>query len=156
MRGKQAKKRKLDPDAKYGSVTVSKLINYILKDGKKSVATRLVYSSLESSSEKLQKDPLVVLDMVIKNVGPLVEVRSHRVGGATYQVPIEVSKNRRLALALRWLIQATNDKKGADFATKLSNEMIAAYNNEGNAIKKKIDTHKMADANKAFAHFAKY
>jgi|SRR3989339_474797 len=156
MRGKQAKKRKLDPDAKYGSVTVSKLINYILKDGKKSVATRLVYSSLESSSEKLQKDPLVVLDMVIKNVGPLVEVRSHRVGGATYQVPIEVSKNRRLALALRWLIQATKDKKGADFATKLSNEMIAAYNNEGNAIKKKIDTHKMADANKAFAHFAKY
>lgn len=156
MRGKQAKKRKLDPDSKYGSVTVSKLINYILKDGKKSIATRLVYNSLESSAGKLQKDPLVVLDTVIKNVGPLVEVRSHRVGGATYQVPIEVSKNRRLALALRWLIQATKDKKGADFATKLSNEMIAAYNNEGNAIKKKIDTHKMADANKAFAHFAKY
>lgn len=156
MRGKQAKKRKLDPDSKYGSVTVAKLINYILKDGKKSIATRLVYNSLESSAEKLQKDPLVVLDMVIKNVGPLVEVRSHRVGGATYQVPIEVSKNRRLALALRWLIQATKDKKGADFATKLSNEMIAAYNNEGHAIKKKIDTHKMADANKAFAHFAKY
>lgn len=156
MRGKQAKKRKLDPDSKYGSVTVAKLINYILKDGKKSIATRLVYNSLESSSEKLQKDPLVVLDQVIKNVGPLVEVRSHRVGGATYQVPIEVSKNRRLALALRWLIQATKDKKGANFATKLSNEMIAAYNNEGNAIKKKIDTHKMADANKAFAHFAKY
>lgn len=156
MRGRPAKKRKMIPDSKYGSVTVTKLINYILKDGKKSVATRLVYNSLENSSKKLHKDPLVILDQVIKNVGPLIEVRSHRVGGATYQVPIEVSKNRRLALALRWVIRATKDKKGSDFATKLTNEMISAFNNEGSAVKKKLDTHKMADANKAFAHFAKY
>lgn len=156
MRGKQAKKRKLVADAKYGSIVVSKLINYILKDGKKSLASRLVYDSLKKVSEKLKKEPLVILDQVIKNVGPLVEVRSHRVGGATYQVPMEVQKNRRLILALRWVLKAARDKKGANFTSKLANELDAAYNNEGNAVKKKLDTHKMAEANKAFAHFAKY
>jgi len=156
MRGKRAKKRKLDPDPKYGSIIVSKLTNYILKDGKKSIAQKIIYQSLDIVSEKTKKEPLTVLDQAIKNVGPLMEVRSHRVGGATYQVPVEVPKHRRLALALRWIIGSVQSKKGSSTAKKLSNEIISAYNNEGSAVKKRVDVHKMADANKAFAHFARY
>lgn len=156
MRGKPAKKRILEPDQKYGSIIVSKLINYIMKNGKRGVAEKIVYRSLESASKKMEKEPITILDQAIKNVGPLIEVRSHRVGGATYQVPFEVSKPRRLTLALRWILKAARDKKGASMDKKLSDELMLAFNNEGHAVKKKIDTHKMAEANKAFAHFARF
>lgn len=156
MRGKLIKKRLLDPDPKYGSVTVAKLINYIMKRGKKGVAERIVYDAFDQILTTTKKEPQAVFDLAIKNISPLVEVRSHRIGGATYQVPMEVAKHRRLALALRWIIQAAKNKKGLKMSERLSSEIISASNSEGMAVKKRIDTHKMADANKAFAHFAKY
>src|SRR3989338_8516098 len=112
MRGKPAKKRILEPDSKFGSVTVSKLINYVMERGKKTVAARITYNALDQAAAQLKSQPLIVLEQAVKNTSPLIEVRSHRIGGANYQVPIEVSKNRRLALSLRWIIQAAKSKKG--------------------------------------------
>jgi small subunit ribosomal protein S7 len=155
-RGHQKTKRNtLSPDRKYGSVLVTKFINYLMDCGKKSVAERIVYTALEDSSKKLNTAPLDVLERVLKNVGPIMEVKSKRIGGANYQVPIEVGRERKETLSLRWIIIAAKARKGAPMAEKLSSEFIDACNNTGAAIKKKEDTHRMAEANKAFAHFAR-
>lgn len=149
-------RHELEPDAKYASVTVTKMINYVMENGKKTVATRIVYAAIESAAAKLETDPLNALETAIKNVTPVVEVRGRRVGGANLQVPIEVPRNRRLMLALRWILTSARGAKGKPMADKLAAELIAAYNNEGSAVRKKDETHRMAEANRAFAHFARH
>jgi small subunit ribosomal protein S7 len=156
MRGNSNYTRALDPDQKFGSVTVTKLINYVMLDGKKTVAQKIVYTALALSAEQLSADPLDVLETALKNISPVIEVRGRRVGGANLQVPMEVSKPRRLMLALRWLLIASRATKGKGMAEKLSAELVNAYNGEGAAIKKRDETHRMAEANRAFAHFARY
>ncbi|MFA6604303.1 MAG: 30S ribosomal protein S7 [Patescibacteria group bacterium] len=155
MRGKQAPKRVILPDGKYGNLTVAKLINYVMEDGKKSTAQQIVYGAFEIVKTKAGADPLETFDKAFKNLQPAVEVKSKRVGGANYQVPIPVRGERRLALAFRWLIDAARSKKGRPMHQKLADEIVAAANNEGDAIKKKMDVHRMAEANRAFAHFAR-
>ncbi|MDD5251921.1 MAG: 30S ribosomal protein S7 [Patescibacteria group bacterium] len=155
MRHKQAPKREIAPDPKYGNITVAKFINYVMRGGKKTVAQKIIYGAFDIIAEKTKQDPRDVFDNAFKNLQPTVEVKSKRVGGANYQIPIPVRGERRLALAFRWLIAATNAKKGRPMAQKLAEELIAAANNEGEAIKKKMDVHRMADANRAFAHFAR-
>ena len=155
MRGKkQAPRRVIAPDPRYQSVQVAKFINKIMERGKKTVAQKIVYLAFDLMSEKTKQDPRDVFDLAIKNVSPQVEVKGRRVGGANYQVPIEVRGDRRLALGIRWLIDAARDKKGRPMHQKLADELIAASKNEGDAIKKKMDVHRMAEANRAFAHFA--
>ena len=155
MRRPLKKKHIINPDIKYGSVKVSKLINRIMERGKKSVATSVVYDCFDVIKEKEKvENPLEVFDTALKNVAPALEVRSRRVGGANYQVPREVRPERRLYLAMTWIIDAANAGKGRKMALKLADEIILASKNEGEAIKKKENTLKMAEANKAFAHFA--
>ena len=149
------KKHKISPDSVYQDVQVTQLINKIMKKGKKTIAQSIVYSAFDSIKNKTQKEPLEVFKKAVENVSPLLEVKPKRIGGATYQVPMEVRAERRLALTLRWIIQAAQSKKGKPMAVKLSEELVAASNNEGTAIKKKNDMHRMAEANKAFAHFAR-
>lgn len=153
MRKRRAEKRILPPDPIYNEVLVTKLINYVMKRGKKNVARKLVYGAFDIIKEKTNKNPLDVFLKAVNNVQPMIEVRSRRIGGATYQVPTEVRPERRIALALRWIINFARERKDKCFANKLAAELIAASNNEGAAIKKKEDTHRMAEANKAFAHF---
>lgn len=148
-------RRELAPDPRFGSLTVTKLINYIMRNGKKGVAQKIAYQALELAGEKLSAEPLDVLETAIKNVTPVIEVRGRRVGGANLQVPIEVPRQRRLMLALRWILDSARSAKGKPMAEKLAAELVAAYNNEGAAIKKKDETHRMAEANRAFAHFAR-
>lgn len=155
MRGKPAPKRELLPDPKYGNVMLAKFINYLMRDGKKNTAQQVMYKAIDIIKEKTKQDPLEIFDTALKNVQPAVEVKSKRVGGANYQIPIQVRGERRLALGLRWLITAADSKKGRSMAQKLADELIAAANNEGDAIKKKMDVHRMAEANRAFAHFAR-
>ncbi|MBI4457667.1 30S ribosomal protein S7 [Candidatus Uhrbacteria bacterium] len=155
MRGKAAPRRVIEPDPKHGNIMVAKLINYLMRDGKKSTAQKVVYDALEIIREKSKTDPVEVFDNAIKNVQPAVEVKSKRVGGANYQIPIQVRGERRVALGFRWLISAAQAKKGRPMAQKLAEELTAAANNEGDAIKKKMDVHRMAEANRAFAHFAR-
>ena len=150
------KRMPLVPDAKFDSAIISKFVNYIMLNGKKTVALRIVYSALEQAATKLSADPMDIFDQVIKNVGPILEVKSRRIGGANYQVPMEVSRERKVTLAMRWIITAARDSKGKPMADKLASELISAYNGEGSAMKKKEETHKMAEANKAFAHFARF
>lgn len=147
--------RELPPDAKYGSVTVTKLVNYIMKNGKKQVAIKIAYGAIEKAAAQLSVEPLEVLEGALKNVTPVVEVRGRRVGGANLQVPVEVPRQRRLMLALRWILEAARKSTGKPMAEKLATELINAYNGEGSAIKKKDETHRMAEANRAFAHFAR-
>jgi len=154
MRGKPAPKRPIIADAKFNRDDLAKFINYIMERGKKSVARGIVYKAFDTIASKTKKDPRDVFDAAIKNVGPIVEVRSRRVGGGNYQIPVEVRSDRRLALAMRWIRDAARGGKGKPMHLKLADELIAASKNEGAAIKKKEDTHKMAEANKAFAHFA--
>ena len=154
MRRKFKSKVTVEPDYRYGSVIVSKFINHIMYSGKKSIARNIVYEALEIAGKKMKKEPAEVLDEAFKNVSPSLEVRSRRVGGANYQVPREVRPERRLTLAMRWLIQASKSKKGKSMSEKLAEELVLASKNEGAAVKKKEDTHKMAEANRAFAHFA--
>jgi small subunit ribosomal protein S7 len=143
------------PDLKYGSEAVSRFINTVMWDGKKDTATRVVYDALDLlAKSEGNPDPLETFETAIRNVSPLMEVRSRRVGGANYQVPREVPQQRRVSLAYRWLINAARAKKGKPMAEKLAEEILLAVKNEGTAIKKKDDMHRMADANKAFAHFA--
>jgi len=157
MRGKhKAKKRDLRPDEKYQSVLVMKLIDKILLHGQKTTATNIVYDSFTILEEKTKKPALESFEQVIKNVRPILEVRSKRIGGATYQVPVEVSQDRGETLSLRWIVNAARGKKGSSMAKKLSEELVAAYNKEGAAMKKRENVHKMAEANKAFAHFARF
>ena len=156
MRHKPAPKRKLAPDPKYKNVIVAKLINYVMTRGKKSTAEKVVYSAFDIIAEKTKEDPLTVFDSAIKNLSPLLEVKSKRVGGANYQIPMPVRGERKLALAFRWLLLAARTKKGKPMAEKLSAEIMLAAKNEGDAFKKKMDVQRMAEANRAFAHFAKY
>jgi small subunit ribosomal protein S7 len=143
------------PDLKYGSVRVEKLINSLMWDGKKSTARKVVYDALDIIKEKAKvENPVELFETAIRNVGPQMEIRSRRVGGANYQVPREVRPERRQALAYRWILLAARSGKGKPMAEKLAAELMAAANNEGSAIKKRDDTHRMAEANKAFAHFA--
>ena len=154
MRRKQKYKKEIEPDLEYNSPVVAKFVNIIMKDGKKTVAEKVVYDALKIIKEETQKEPLEIFDDAIKNVSPLVELKSKRVGGANYQVPREVRGPRKLALAFRWIIMASRARKGKPMAKKLADQLKLAAKNEGTAIKKKQDTHRMAEANKAFAHFS--
>jgi len=154
-RGKVKNRNIVGPDLIYNSVKVSKFINYIMQDGKKNLANDLVYKSFEVIKEKTKNpNPLEIFDLAIKNAGPLMEVRSRRIGGANYQVPREVRAERRLSLAMRWILASAKSKKGKAFHQFLADELIAASQNEGEAVRKRENVHKMAEANKAFAHFA--
>ncbi len=153
MRKRRAEKRFIKPDPKYNDVLVAKFINYIMWDGKKSITRKVVYDSFDLIEKKTKQNPLDVMKKAVSNVQPLVEVRSRRVGGATYQVPMEVRPERRIALAFRWIRTYSRDRKDKSMAAKLAAELIAASNGEGSSVKKKEDTHRMAEANKAFAHF---
>jgi len=144
----------IEPDIRYSSLLVSKIINKIMSEGKKSVASRIVYQSLENAEKQLKTPALQVLEKAIDNVGPTVELKSRRVGGANYQVPIEVRPERRLALAIRWIVDSARAQKGKTMEKKFTEELMNAFNNTGNAVKKRNDVHRMADANKAFAHLA--
>lgn len=155
MRGKKAPKRIIQPDHKFQDVIVAKLINYVMKNGKKTVAERVVYDAFDIISEKTKQSPLEVFETAMKNVTPSIEVKSRRVGGANYQIPIPVRGERRVTLALRWILTAVRSKSGKRVAERLAAEIIAASNNEGDAIKKKADVQRMAEANRAFAHFAR-
>jgi len=156
MRGKQAVKRKISPDPKYQSTTIAKFTNYLMKGGKKSIATKILYQSFDYLQEKTKKDPLETFEQAIKNTAPFIETRSRRVGGANYQIPTPTNEKRRFILASRSIISAARQRKGKAMAEKLALEILDAAENQGNAIKKKEDVRRMAEANKAFAHFAKY
>ena len=154
MRRRRPERRQVLPDPIYNDVVVAKFVNYIMKGGKKSVAEKIFYKSLDIIKNKSKNDnPIETFKKALENVAPVVEVKSKRIGGATYQVPMEVSQNRRFALAMRWILTFSRSKKGTSMAHRLANELIDASNKEGSAYKKKEDTHKMAEANKAFAHF---
>lgn len=149
------KKNIIVPDFKYNSTKVEKFINYIMKDGKKNIARKIVYNSFDIIKDKTgNENPLEVFDKALKNVGPQTEVRSRRIGGANYTVPRDVRSERRVTLAMRWIIEAASTGKGKPMYVKLAEELISASNNEGAAVTKRVNTHKMAEANKAFAHFA--
>ncbi len=154
MRGKQAPKRVIHPDIRFNSTSIAKLINYVMHDGKKSTAQQVVYKAMDIISEKTKQDPLDVYEKAIKNISPQVEVRSRRVGGSNYQVPVEVRGERKFNLACRWLLGAARSRKGKAMAFKLADELMAAAEGEGTAMKKKEEVHRMAEANRAFAHFA--
>jgi len=150
------RKAAIGVDPKFKSSLIAKLINYIMVNGKKTIAERIVYMAFEKAGESLKLDPMEIFDQALKNVGPIVEVKSKRIGGANYQVPMEVSRERRSTLAMRWIIAAARSQKGRPMNEKLAAEIISAFKGEGTAIKKKEDTHRMAEANKAFAHFARF
>lgn len=155
MRGKQAVIRELKPDHKYGNPLVTKLINYVMLDGKKSIAERIVYEALEKAEKELNKPAMEVFETALKNIIPSVEVRTRRVGGANYQIPTPVRGNRRHALAYRWLLSAARSKKGKGMADILAAEFVAAAQGEGDAVKKREEVQRQAEANRAFAHFAR-
>jgi small subunit ribosomal protein S7 len=153
-RRRQAEKRKIEPDPVYNSVILEKLINMVMQGGKKSLARRIVYGAVERLATQLKSEsPLESFMQALENAKPTLEVKSRRIGGATYQVPIEIAENRRLALALRWIIKNSRAKVGRTMLEGLSQELYDCYNNQGSTIKKKDDTHRMAEANKAFAHY---
>ena len=152
-RKRKAPKKVFYPDAKYDSLILAKFINFIMYDGKKATAEKIIYNTLDKIKEKTKEDPIKVFNDAIGNIRPNLEVRSRRVGGATYQVPVEVRAKRSQTLALRWLLEATRKRKNKTMSDKLFNEIIDASKNRGSAIKKREDTHKMAESNKAFAHY---
>jgi len=155
MRRKIKAKKEIKPDFVYNSVLLEKFINYVMKKGEKSLARKMVYKTLDEIKKKTKiENPLEIFELAIKNASPMLEVKSRRVGGANYQVPIEVRPERRVTLAIRWILGATRSKKGSDMVKRLTEEIIAASKNEGAAIKKRENVHKMAEANRAFAHFA--
>lgn len=154
MRKKRNYKREHKPDLKYNSVTLARFINYLMKDGKKSIAEKILYDSFDIIKKQTNQNPVEVFEKAIQNASPDLEVVSRRIGGANYQVPREVRPERKFFLAAHWIIEAARSKKGKPMANKLSEEILAAFKNEGAAIKKKQDTHRMAEANRAFAHFA--
>jgi small subunit ribosomal protein S7 len=153
MRRKKAERRLPTPDPVYGDVLVSRFVNSVMKHGKKSTAQQIVYDALSVAQERGGEEGIEVFKKAVNNVAPLVEVRSRRVGGATYQVPIEVRQDRRIALAFRWLLQYSKQRNEKSMAGRLASELVAAAKGEGAAVKKKDDTHRMAEANKAFSHF---
>lgn len=154
MRRKRNVERDITPDRKYANTLVAKLINYSMRQGKKSVAEKVVYGAFDIVGRHSGEDALVVFQRAMQNATPLLEIKARRIGGANYQVPREVNQKRRVALALRWLIQAARAKQGKPMAMQLAEEILLAAKNEGSAIKRKQDMHRMAEANKAFAHFA--
>ena len=153
MRRAKPEKREILPDIRYNSVYLQTMVQHILKRGKKSVATGLIYDAMDLIQERTQKNPMDVFDGALKNVAPVMEVRPRRVGGATYQVPMEVSQDRRTTLAIRWILSAARDRSGKSFPDKLAGELIDAFNETGAAIRKRDETHKMAEANRAFSHY---
>jgi small subunit ribosomal protein S7 len=149
-------KRALEPDLKYQNTMVSKMVNKVMRDGKKRLAESLVYSAFETAESKAKQPAAEIFEQAIKNVSPSVQVKAKRIGGATYQVPTEVRGDRKIHLAMTWILDAARSKSGKSFDLLLADELLNAYNNQGDAIKKREDTHRMAEANKAFAHFARY
>jgi small subunit ribosomal protein S7 len=154
-RSKKIKKREKTPDFKYNSVLVSDFINHIMKRGKKSTARKIMYDCFDIIKKETKKDPLEVFEKAIENISPALEVKPRRVGGATYQIPIEVNGERKVSLAIRWILKAARSKKGQPMREKLAKEILDSFNNTGTAIKQKENTHRMAEANRAFAHFAR-
>lgn len=152
-RRREVPKRDVLPDPKFGSVQITKFVNMIMKSGKKSVAETIMYNALDRINEKVDGEPMDILDKALENVAPMVEVKSRRVGGATYQVPVEVRANRRTTLAMRWLIDASRSRGEKSMQLKFAGELMDAAENRGSAVKKREDVHRMAEANKAFAHF---
>ena len=153
MRRRRPEKRTILPDPVYGNYMVAKFVNYIMERGKKGVAEKIFYGAMDQIKSRTKSEGLKIFEKAIENASPSVEVKSRRIGGATYQVPIEVPRNRRFYLASQWIINAASNRSGKPMSEKLATELIAAANGDGGAIKKKDDTHRMADANKAFAHF---
>jgi len=153
MRRAKPEKRVINPDVRYNSVNLQTLMQHVLKQGKRSLAAKLVYDALDLVNERTGKSAIEVFDTALKNVSPVMEVRPRRVGGATYQVPMEVSAERRLTLAIRWILSATRERSGKSFPDKLASELIDASNETGSAIRKRDETHKMAEANRAFSHY---
>lgn len=153
MRKKTAAKRRITPDPKYNDVLVAKFVNSVLKDGKKHRASKILYDALDIAEQRGKASGIDIFKKAINNVKPVLEIKARRVGGATYQIPTEVRPDRSVALAIRWLIAYASERKDKSMSLKLAAEFLAASNNEGSSIKKKEDTHKMAEANKAFAHF---
>lgn len=149
----RAEKREINPDPKFGDLVITKFMNSIMLDGKKSVAERIVYGALDAVQNKAKTEPVVLFHQALENVAPHVEVRSRRVGGATYQVPVDVRPDRRQALAIRWLINAARGRNETTMIDRLSGELMDAANNRGSAVKKREDTHRMAEANRAFSHY---
>jgi len=154
-RRNKKEKRTILPDPVYDNVAVAKFTNQIMRRGKKTIARKIVYRAFDIIKEKTKKDPIEVFEQALNNASPLLEVKPKRIGGATYQVPVEVREGRRMTLATRWIIRAAKSKKGKPMRVKLAEELMLAANKEGAAIKKKEDTHRMAEANRAFAHFAR-
>jgi len=153
MRRGSPEQRIVPPDLRYNNVNLQTMILHIMQRGKKSLATRLVYQTLDLVQEKTQKNPIEVFDAALKNVSPAMEVRPRRVGGATYQVPMEVATDRRVTLAIRWILDSARERSGKSFPEKLAGELVDAANETGNAIRKRDETHKMAEANRAFSHY---
>lgn len=155
MRKKRKFKKHREPDIKYNSITISRFINYLMEDGKKSVSEDLIYGAFDIIAKSVKEEPLAVFEKALENASPFLEVVSKRVGGANYQIPREVRPERKFFLACHWIINAARSKKGKPMANKLAEELLSAYKNEGAAIKKKQDTHRMAEANRAFASFVR-
>lgn len=155
MRGKPAPKRKIAGDAKFNDISISKFINYVMKDGKKTIAQKIVYGAFDIIKDDSKQDPRHVFNKALKNISPLIEVRGKRVGGSNYQVPFQVRGERRFNLGCKWLLEAARARKGKSMAEKLFMEITDAARNEGAAVRKREDVHRMADSNKAFAHFAR-
>jgi len=155
MRGKQAPKREIEGDIKYNDTDIAKFVNYIMQDGKKSTAQKVVYEAFDIIKNETKQDPRHIFNKALKRVSPLLEVRGKRIGGANYQVPYQVKGDRRFTLGCRWLIGAAKDRKGKPMREKLAEEILAAANGEGAAVRKRETVHKMAESNRAFAHFAK-
>jgi small subunit ribosomal protein S7 len=153
MRRAKPEKREILPDVRYNSINIQTMVQHVLKKGKKSLAIGLIYDAMDLIKERTGKTPLEVFDGALKNVSPAMEVRPRRVGGATYQVPMEVSSERRLTLAIRWILSAARERGGKSFPDKLASELIDASNETGAAIRKRDETHKMAEANRAFSHY---
>jgi small subunit ribosomal protein S7 len=152
-RRREVPKREITPDPKYRSETVAKFISVVMKSGKKSVAEKIVYGALNTMAERSKKDPIEMFNQALSNVRPLVEVKSRRVGGATYQVPVEVRSGRQTALAMRWVVEAARTRSGKSMAARMADELMDAADKRGNAVKKREDVHRMAEANKAFSHY---
>ncbi len=149
-------KRTTPPDPRYNSVIVQQFINKLMWDGKKSTAERIVYAAMEKAAQRINKEPLEVFEQALRNASPSIEVKPRRVGGATYQVPVEVKPDRRAALAMRWMLIAARNRSGRPMADLLANEIADAYNNTGTTIKRREDVHKMAESNRAFAHYGRF
>jgi small subunit ribosomal protein S7 len=152
-RRREVPKREITPDPKYRSETVAKFISVVMKSGKKSTAEKIVYGALNTMAERSKKDPIEMFNQALSNVRPLVEVKSRRVGGATYQVPVEVRSGRQTALAMRWVVEAARTRSGKSMAARMADELMDAADKRGNAVKKREDVHRMAEANKAFSHY---